>query len=59
MLPHPGGLALFRALPERRARFYELTPSGQERLEAKTADWRRSAIAICHMLGLSAPRRLA
>ncbi len=44
---------------KRRARYYELTPSGQERLEAKTADWRRSAIAICHMLGLSAPRRLA
>ncbi len=44
---------------KRRARFYQLTPSGQERLEAKTADWQRSAMAICHMLGLSAPRRLA
>ncbi len=44
---------------KRRARFYKLTPLGHERLEAKTADWRRSAVAICHMLGMSAPGRLA
>ena len=44
---------------KRRARFYKLMPPGRERLKAKTADWQRAATAICHMLGLPDPRRLA
>jgi len=34
----------------RRAKFYELTPTGQERLEEETNDWNRLATAIASAL---------
>jgi len=34
----------------RRAKFYELTPSGKEQLEIETADWRRRVTAVARLL---------
>ena len=34
----------------RRAKFYELTPSGRKQLEVETADWARRTAAIARLL---------
>lgn len=34
----------------RRARYYELTPAGRERLRDETASWRRYAAAVARVL---------
>lgn len=34
----------------RRAKYYELTSRGKQRLKAETADWERRAIAIARLL---------
>ena len=34
----------------RRAKFYELTPTGRKQLEIETADWTRRATAVARLL---------
>ncbi|MGH7586157.1 MAG: PadR family transcriptional regulator [Gemmatimonadales bacterium] len=37
----------------RRAKFYELTPTGRRRLTAEAANWRRYALAMNRVLGVA------